>query len=163
MTALTEPSEQNLYLVEHVNLLRRSLRQVLGRDLIDSHLSDLQAAREVYHAPFVVVSHNAAVDPIFSYGNRAALQLFEMTWAEFTALPSRQSAEPPNQAERAQLLETVSRQDFVENYSGVRISKQGRRFRIAPVTIWNLRDQQQEYCGQAAIYSTWTYLESTCD
>jgi hypothetical protein len=128
MTAFPEPSEQNFYLVDHVNLLCESFRQLLKRDLIDPTLNPTERAKAIYDAPFVVVSHDMAADPIFNYGNRAVLQLFEMNWQEFTSLPSRQSAEPPNREERAQLLKAVSTQGFIENYAGIRVSKGGRRF-----------------------------------
>jgi hypothetical protein len=157
MAAFSEPSQQNLYLIEHVNRLRDSFHQLLGHDLIDSTLSPREAAKEIYYAPFMVVSHDTAADPIFTYGNQAALQLFEMSWQEFTALPSRQSAEPPNQEERAQLLAAVSTQGFITNYAGVRISKSGRRFQIEQATVWNL-NVNGAYFGQAAVCSQWTYL-----
>lgn len=157
MAAFPEPSEQNLYLVGHVELLRASFRQLTGRDLTDPTLSPVEAAQEIYEAPFVVVSHDTTADPIFNYGNRIALQLFEMSWQEFTALPSRQSAEPPNREERAQLLKAVSTQGFIENYAGIRLSKAGRRFQIEQVTVWNL-SAHSSYLGQAAVYSQWKYL-----
>lgn len=158
MPASSEPGEQNLYHVHHIQRLRQSFRQLLQRDLIDPELSDLEAARAIYQAPFVVVSHDTAVDPVFNYGNRAALDLFEMTWEEFTTLPSRQSAEPPNREERSRLLAAVSTQGFIENYAGVRISRSGRRFVIEQVTVWNVFDSSQTYCGQAATYAKWRYL-----
>lgn len=152
-----EPSADNSYLVEHINLLCHSFQHYLGRDLIDPTLEAVAAAKAIYHAPFVVVSHNTAADPIFNYGNRAALDLFEMTWKEFTALPSRKSAEPPNREERARLLEAVSTQGFIADYSGVRISKSGRRFWIEQVIVWNLIAQGSN-AGQAAVFDQWTYL-----
>ena len=158
MPAFPQPDEQNLYLAEHIDLLRQSLLYYAGRDLIEPTLQGSDAAKAIYFAPFVVLSHNTAADPIFNYGNKSALDLFEISWQELTALPSRQSAEPPNREERAQLLQAVSSQGFMENYAGVRISKQGKRFLISDVTIWNLRDDAGRYCGQAAVYSRWQYL-----
>ena len=139
-------------------MLRDSLQRCAKRDLIDSQLQGVEAAKAIFEAPFVVVSHDTAPDPIFNYANQVALTLFEMTWPEFTVLPSRQSAEPPNQSERARLLEQVSTQGYVDNYSGIRRSQSGKRFRIEQVTVWNLVDAQDCYQGQAAVYSQWTYL-----
>lgn len=158
MAAFPEPSERNAYLVDHVNRLRASFRHYLGRDLITEEMDDQEAARSLYHAPFVLVSHDTAADPIFNYGNQAAQALFELTWTELTAMPSRQSAEPPNREARSQLLQAVSTQGFIEHYSGVRIAKSGRRFRIEEVTVWNLLDESHAYYGQAAVYSHWTDL-----
>ena len=160
-----QPSEANSYLVEHINLLRRSYKKHFGQDLIgirsgfiSPNSDEVTIAKAIYYAPFVVVSHDTSPDPIFTYGNKTALDLFEMTWEEFTAFPSRQSAEPPNQEERARLLQAVSTQGFIQNYSGKRIAKSGKKFVIEQVTVWNLTDDQSHYCGQAAVYSHWTYL-----
>ncbi|MDA0268873.1 MAG: MEKHLA domain-containing protein [Cyanobacteria bacterium] len=155
MPPFPEPSEANDYLAAHIQVLRDSYSDYLGKPLVDGGLSPAGAAQQIYHAPFVVVSHNAAADPVFTYGNKTALALFEMTWLEFTQLPSRQSAEPPIQAERDRLLAAVTTQGFISDYAGVRISKGGRRFWIRNVTVWNLRDPQGHYCGQAAVYSDW--------
>ena len=92
---------------------------------------------------------------MFTYGNRQALIMFEMSWSELTALPSRLSAEPVSQAERNRLLADVTARGFVEHYSGVRISRTGRRVLIKDVTIWNLLNENSEYCGQAATYPEW--------
>jgi hypothetical protein len=158
MPSLPEPSAANGYLADHVSLLRHSYRQLCHRHLLEEDLDDIAAAQAIYTAPFIVVSHNDSDDPIFTYGNQMALELFEMTWAEFTALPSRLSAEPPNQAERARLLAAVSNQGFIADYAGVRISKTGRRFWIQDVTVWNVSDRDGTYRGQAATYSRWQYL-----
>jgi hypothetical protein len=86
------------------------------------------AGAKVFEAPFVVVSHGTEADPVLNYGNAAALALWEMSWEELTRTPSRLTAEAPNREERAKLLEAVTRRGFIDDYSGVRISKTGRRF-----------------------------------
>ena len=77
----------------------------------------------------MLVSHGMETDPVLNYGHRAAQTLWEMTWAELTRTPSRLTAEAPNREERARLLATVTAQGYIDNYSGIRISKTGRRFR----------------------------------
>ncbi|MEO0948740.1 MAG: MEKHLA domain-containing protein [Cyanobacteria bacterium J06641_5] len=149
------PAEANQYLAEHIAIVRDSYRKLLGRDLLSASpsLSGSEAARAIWEAPFMVVSHDTAADPIFNYANQATLKLFAMTWEEFTALPSRQSAEPPTREERAHLLAQVTANGFVENYSGIRIAKTGQRFEIRNVTVWNLTRPNGTYVGQAATYS----------
>ena len=93
-----------------------------------------------------------------NYGNAAALALWEMSWAELTRTPSRLTAEAPNRGERARLLAAVTARGFIDDYSGIRISKTGRRFRIAQATVWNLLDEHGIYCGQAAMFSHWEFL-----
>jgi hypothetical protein len=89
---------------------------------------------------------------VFFYGNKLALQLFEMSFAEFVCLPSRFSAEPLAQQDRAVLLERVTRLGFVDDYSGVRIARSGARFVITNGTVWNLQDAAGIYHGQAATF-----------
>lgn len=139
----------------HVTLLCNSYRYWLSKPLLEGNLQGNDAVAALAFAPFAVVSHDTAPEPVFNYANQLALSLFEMDWAEFTALPSRASAEPVNQAKRTELLEQVSRHGFIENYSGVRIAKSGRRFMIEKTTIWNLIDDAGEYRGQAAMISEW--------
>mgnify|MGYP002069486675 CR=1 FL=1 len=68
------------------------------------------------------------------------------------------TAEAPNRAERARLLETVARRGFIDDYSGVRIAKSGRRFRINRATVWNLLTETGQPCGQAAMFDHWEFL-----
>jgi MEKHLA domain len=146
------------FLFEHAALLRNSYRHWTGNTLLASEVSPADAVRALYEAPFALVSHDAQPDPVFTYGNRLALQLFEMTWDEFTALTSRLSAEPANQKERYRLLAQVSTQGYSDHYSGVRISKTGRRFMIRAATVWNLIDGEGYYRGQAAVIREWRAL-----
>ena len=114
-----------------------------------------ELAQRVFEAPFVLVSHGTEADPILNYGNAAALALWEMTWEELTRTPSRLTAEAPNREERARLLDAVTRRGFIDDYSGVRISKSGRRFRISRATVWNLLTETNQPCGQAAMFDKW--------
>ena len=158
MSMFCYPDEANLFLADHISLLRNSLRLLGHQDLVNPQLSDAEAAREVFFASFAVVSHDTASDPIFNYANRTAMDLFEMTWDEFTRLPSRKSAEPVNQTERSQLLREVTTHGIIKDYSGIRLSSSGRRFRIENGTVWNLQDSDGAYYGQAATFSHWKFL-----
>lgn len=144
--------------ISHTLLLRDSLRRLTGLELCAPALDDEEAAHEIFHAPYALVSHNTATDPIFNYGNQTALNLFGMSLEEFTALPSRLSAEAPNREDRARLLAEVTAKGFIRDYSGVRISKAGQRFRIERAVVWNLHDATGNYCGQAAMFDQWQML-----
>lgn len=158
MIALPLPGPDNLYLIDHIALLRRSLRQLTGRDLLDGETTDAEAARLLFQAPLVLLSHNRAPDPMLTYGNLSALSLFEMSWEELTSMPSRLTAEAPDREERARLLAQVAARGFIDDYSGVRITSRGRRFRIEHATVWNLTDANGNPCGQAATFSEWKPL-----
>src|SRR5512139_2608769 len=148
------------FLQRHVEILCASYRHWTGRSLLDTHIEPADAVAALRTAPFAVVSHGTQAEPVFNYGNQLALQLFEMSWDEFTALPSRLSAEAPNQAERARLLAAVTRQGYIDNYAGIRIARSGRRFMIRDATIWNLLTSAGEYYGQAALIRQWQDLDA---
>lgn len=147
--------------VERLRLIVESYQRLTGKPLpsISSHLplaGDGLGERELrlalWQAPRAIVAHGTEADPIFFYGNRFALQLFEMRFEEFARLPSRLSAEPLAQEAREKLLEKVTRQGYVDGYSGVRIAKSGRRFTITDCTVWNLADEAGVPHGQAAVF-----------
>jgi hypothetical protein len=145
-------------LTQHLHLLHTSFRHYLGRELGGLAWQGESTALALDQAPFVLLSHNTAADPVFTYGNKKALELFEMDWETLTHLPSRYSAEPLAREEREHLLQTVNRQGYIDHYAGVRISSTGRRFLIQNAIVWNLRNTQGNYCGQAAYFDNWQYL-----
>jgi hypothetical protein len=142
----------------HVTLLRDSLLRLTGRDLLAYPGADNDPADAAFEAPFALVSHDGEADPIFTYGNRTALGLFELDWAQFTRLPSRLSAEAPGRDERQRLLDRVTQFGYIDDYSGVRVSATGARFRIHDAVVWNLNDEDGTPRGQAAMFATWTPL-----
>jgi hypothetical protein len=146
------------FVVAQTVCLARSLRHWTGRELLPGVSEPVELAQKVFEAPFVVVSHGTEADPVLNYGNRAALALWEMSWEELTRTPSRLTAEAPNREERARLLEVVTRRGFIDDYSGVRITKSGRHFRISRATVWNLLTEKNELCGQAAMFDRWEFI-----
>ena len=150
---------QNESAVAQAQFIARSLKHWTGRNLLAGPETGAPAfAEKIFRAPFVLVSHGTQNDPILNYGNAAALALWEMSWDELTRTPSRLTAEAPNREERARLLAAVTANGFIDDYSGIRISKTGRRFRIAQATVWNLLDERGKYSGQAAMFSRWEFL-----
>lgn len=144
--------------VDHVQLLLDSFARLLCRQLVARHGSANEQAEQLFQAPFVVVSHGTEADPVLNYGNAAALALWEMNWDELTRTPSRLTAEPVHRDERARLLARTREHGFVDDYSGIRISKTGRRFRIEQAIVWNLTDENGVHHGQAATFDRWTEI-----
>ena len=119
----------------------------------------MEQAISLDHAAFVVVSHGTQADPILYYGNQTALSLWEMPVERLIQTPSRLTAEPMHREERARLMERTTREGFVDDYQGIRISSTGRRFRIDQATVWNLMNSSGQLVGQAATFSEWRFLE----
>ncbi|MFP3545210.1 MEKHLA domain-containing protein [Rhizobium sp. SIMBA_035] len=132
-------------------LLCGSYRRIVGKDLVPRVLTQREAVRWLYEdAPFGLLAHDTATDPVFVYGNKSAQRRFEYSWEELTALPSRLSAEAPERQARENFLQRVAERGYVDDYEGIRISKSGKRFPIADVTVWQLIDVDGTIRGQAA-------------
>jgi len=158
MKKISEPSPENDYLGKHAELILSSLFRMTGRNLVDPDLPDKDRYRSLFEAPFCVVSHNTEADPVFNYGNKAALELFEMNWDDFTSLPSRLSAEQEIREEREKLLARVAERGFIEDYKGIRVSSSGKRFLVEDSIVWNMIDENGAYRGQAAVLYKWSKL-----
>ncbi|MEQ1792657.1 MAG: MEKHLA domain-containing protein [Nitrospira sp.] len=147
------------FIVAWSQLLLDSFHRWTGRDVLARTGSPEEQARALFAAPFVVVSHGTESDPILNYGNQLALGLWELSWAQLTSTPSRLTAEPMNQAERARMLAVAEAQGYFSGYRGVRISSTGKRFLIEEATVWNVVDGQGIRVGQAATFARWTPVE----
>jgi len=143
--------------IRHSQRLLYSFQHWTGRSLLDTSGSLAEIAQQLFEAPFVLVSHGMELDPIFNYRNQRALELWELDWEQFTQMPSRKTAEQVVQEERDRLLAETTTNGF-SNFSGVRISSTGRRFQIEDGIIWNVLDEQNQRCGQAAVYSKCTFI-----
>lgn len=140
-------------MTERLLLLADSFHRLLGRALVDleeDSPTDLVSA--LWNAETPIVAHGTEADPVFFFANRAALAAFETTLEQFTAMPSRYSAEAPDRAERQALLDRVSRYGYAGDYRGVRITAKGRKFVITDGIVWNLTDQEGRLHGQAATF-----------
>lgn len=150
------PSNPDAHLVSLLRLIVDSHFRIVRKPLLSGvGAQDPRLEHALWNAAQAVVAHGTQADPIFFYGNRLALELFEMDFSAFTALPSRYSAEPLAREARAALLQRVARDGFIDDYAGIRISRSGRRFRIENATVWNLIDTEGVYLGQAATFSDW--------
>lgn len=153
------PSPVNEFLLQEITVLLASYEHWFGEPLLGGEQSAQNAALGLWEAPMAVVSHLDMADPIFWYGNKTALCLFEMSWNEFVTLPSRLSAEPGLQQDRQRLLAEVRAKGFSKDYRGVRVSKTGRRFQIENAVVWNLVGADGRYHGQTAMFDRWTFLQ----
>jgi hypothetical protein len=137
-------------------LIAESFARLTGRPLLGEVPV---SAAALWAASMVILAHGTEPDPIFFYGDRLALELFEVTAGQLLQTPSRLSAEAPDRVERMRLLDQVSRRGVIEDYAGVRVSATGRRFRIERACVWNLIDEAGAVHGQAAAFDRWMRLD----
>ena len=143
---------------DRLPLIAESFQRLTGQPLVAFGAPEY-LAEAIWSAPAIVLAHGTQDDPLFFYGNRAALDLFDFSATQFTCLPSRYSAEPLEREERARLLARVTRDNFIPDYCGIRVSRSGKRFRIEQATVWNLVDIAGKIHGQAACFSHFTPVD----
>ena len=115
-------------------------------------------AKELFSSEMAVLAHDNSSDPRLIYANATALRLWERSWQEMIGMPSRCTAEEAAREQRASALQHAQNQDAFEGYSGVRVSRTGQRFMINNARIWTLWDDKGRNCGQAAAFSSWSWL-----
>ncbi len=111
------------------------------------------------NASFVFATHKYYDDePRFVFGNKKALELWELDLDSFIGMPSRLTAEPEVQGAREALLKQVKEQGYINNYTGIRISSTGKRFKITNAIVWNVLDSSGNTIGQAVKFTDYEYL-----
>ncbi|MZQ81242.1 MEKHLA domain-containing protein [Paenibacillus sp. 5J-6] len=142
----------------HARLIIDSYERLTGKKLLEDEPLPGTEFEALYHLPFIVLSHGHEQDPVLNFGNLAAQKLWEMDGDTFTQTPSRLTAEPMEREARDHFLRIVNEQGFIDNYTGIRISKSGRRFYIVDTTVWNLIDETGHNHGQAATFREYRYI-----
>ena len=145
-TAARETAE----MVFHALDLGLSYKKATGTKLVEGNVMVHDAARALFRAPFACASHDG--NDVFNYGNQAALELWEMEWDAFVGMSSKKSADEADeatQAERRALLDRAASDGVIMNYSGVRVSSRGTKFRIEDATVWTMKDGDGNKTGQA--------------
>ena len=100
--------EQNGW-IEQSQIILDSYDKLLGKPLVDRNCSISGQAEQLFHAPFVVVCHGTQSDPLLSYANQLALELWKISIPVLLQTPSRMTAEPVHRDERAELLARTTR------------------------------------------------------
>lgn len=135
---------------QRIGLVASSFERLLGRPLIEPCADTVEG---LWNAPAAILAHGTEADPVFFFANRKALEAFEYDVGTMLRTPSRLSAEAPLREERQALLDRVSAEGFIDDYSGVRIASTGRRFLIERAIVWNLVDSEGVRHGQAATFA----------
>jgi hypothetical protein len=149
---------QTKVIQDHCQRLVYSYHHWTGTHLIAPDASPTEVAEHLFQAPFALLSHGTEPDPILNYGNQTALKLWDMTWEDFTQMPSRLTAEEREQGDRTALLSQVLTSGYIENIEGVRIAKTGRKFWVGHLLLWEVVDAEEQRWGQAATFPVWKWV-----
>lgn len=150
-------TNETAWLDSHARLLWSSYKRWTGRDLVELQ-PGISLREQLDTAPCIILSHGTEADPVLNYGNEAAKRLWEMDEEQFAKTPSRLTAEPMEREERERFFEQVTTNGYVDDYTGIRISRTGKRFYIKQATVWNLIGDDGIYHGQAATFRSYTYI-----
>ena len=142
---------------------------VIAQAILDSHASRVGTeliertgdadsdAKSLFSLNAVILSHDGGDDPHFVYANQAAADLWRMGVSELIGMPSRLSAPPEHQAERASMLKDAAGSGVLTGYAGERIAQDGTRFMIEDATLWTVDYPQGP--GQAVVFTSWSCTE----
>jgi MEKHLA domain len=151
---------EKLEIITWTQIILNSYEKLLKKPLITrKNIDEITQAKNLFSADFVVLSHNNNRNPIYNYGNKKALELWEIDWETLIKTPSKNTTESISQEEREALLKEANLKGYITNYGGVRVSSTGKRYYIKDIILWNLTDDNEQFCGQAATFSQWEKLK----
>mmetsp|Transcript_14710 Transcript_14710/g.23932 ORF Transcript_14710/g.23932 Transcript_14710/m.23932 type:complete len:173 (-) Transcript_14710:2202-2720(-) len=143
----------------HVHLLQESYKHYTGKQLGGEEMATWEALHN--SEAFVLASVGIQDDPIFNYGNRAAMNVFKLDWDEFTQFPGRYSADEENRESREKLLKMANQAEYLPDVEAIRVDAEKRRFKLVDAELFTvLSGDKQTRIGQAVWFpvSTLVYL-----
>ena len=133
-------------------LINQSFKIYTGIDLPTPVEKEKSLAWLDKEATYSLLAHNTDVDPTFIYANHKALDTFGYNQKEILQLKSKFSASEIDREERLLLLQTVHKNGIAMNYTGPRITKDGRSFYIYHGIVWNVQNEENLNIAQAALF-----------
>lgn len=156
-------SDDGRDILTHIRWVDASLRKWTGRGVVERMgllntnivVEDNSVYETIYNDNrYVLITHGTEVDPIYNFGNRAALTAFWRSWDNLVELPSAQSVVLQSQDEvrRKELMRQVTEQNYVDDATGIRIRDDGTFLRLVDAVVWNCINDEGIAIGQAAFF-----------
>lgn len=137
----------------------RRINDILWQDAKDSGNPTRTATKNITTAEeldrderFGILSHGIQEDPIYNYGNRASLELFEKTLEDLCQTPSRYSTVAPLMDDRERLIQQIEEVGHGTILDAVRTSTNGKLFVMKTICVWNVYHDNGRRIGLAALY-----------
>jgi hypothetical protein len=151
------PAPDNHFQSAFVEKVVSAFARITGGDLIaEAGLDPAELGRSVWEGNFALLTHDR--NAILTYGNRFALDLWEMDWDTLVHTPSRETAPEEDRAARAAIMAEVERNGFTRSYAGRRVSRSGKLFLIENATVFTLIDEEGAGFGTGAFFQSVTRL-----
>lgn len=154
---LPPPSAVNHWHQDFIARVVEAFACVTGGDfLAEAGIGRADLGRAVWDGNFALLTHDTSA--ILTYGNRFALDLWEMDWETLVRTPSRLTAPEEDRAARAVIMAQVERGGFTRSYTGRRVSRSGQFFLIENATVFTLTDEKGSGFGTGAFFKSVTRL-----
>jgi len=147
-------------ILTHVKLVDASLRSLTGQGVTERMgLDNLTSPPDIYRSiynnnRYILITHGTEENPIFNFGNQAALSAFYRSWESLTAMASAQSVvlRSIDEEMRIELMRKVTTENYVEGASGIRIRGDGTFIKLIDAVVWNCFNEDGTVIGQAAFF-----------
>jgi hypothetical protein len=150
---VSAPSAANAWHNAFIARVVDAFARVTGGDLVsEAGLDPAALGRSAWEGDFALLTHDTGA--ILTYGNRFALDLWEMDWETLTRTPSRETAPEEDRAARAAIMDAVAREGFTRSYTGRRVSRTGKLFLIENATVFTLKDEKGAGFGTGAFFKS---------
>lgn len=147
----------NEHAIDIATAILESHRARVGGELVERSGDAVLDAQRLFDLDAVVLSHDGGADPRFVYANARAAELWRTTVDDLIGMPSRLSAPPAQQAERASMLEHAAHDGVFLGYCGTRVARDGTLFVIEDATLWTV--EYPSGPGQAVVFRDWRPFE----
>lgn len=101
---------------------------------------------------FGILSHGTQPDPIYNYGNRASLILFDQTLENLCKTASRYSTVESLMEDREQLIQQINSVGHGTISNAIRTTTKGKLFVMETIWIWHVYHPDGRRIGLAALY-----------
>ena len=154
---LALPSAANDWQGAHVARVVAAFARVTGGDLVaEAGIDHTNLGGSIWDGDFALLTHDT--NAILTYGNRFALDLWELDWETLVQTPSRLTAPEEDRAARAVIMAAVERDGFTRSYTGRRVSRSGKFFLIENATVFTLKDEEGAGFGTGAFFKSVKWL-----
>jgi hypothetical protein len=154
---LQPSSPANNWHQDFVTRVVDAFARVTGGDFVaEAGLDPAALGKSTWEGNFALLTHDT--NAILTYGNRFALDLWEIDWETLVQTPSRLTAPEEDRAARAVIMAGVARDGFTRSYTGRRVSRSGKLFLIENATVFTLTDEEGAGFGTGAFFKSVTPL-----
>lgn len=148
------PAFENAFGRKFAEPLMKSYQRLLKRSLVGEGATP----KDLYHAPFPVMAHDAGRERRMCYGNLAAQALLKLDWASLIEMESQDSTSPEHRIAREAMFDQMRVAGFIDYYTGVRRTAAGEEFEVRNATIWQVSTPNGLVVAEAVAFSEYSFL-----